>query len=126
MEFSSLPGHNEEKHVVLQCPANNESSFFNYKGTFIIVLLAVLDANYLFGYAHVGMQGRMSYGGVFLYTSFYNALSNGLLNLTELSVLPGSEMSSPYVLVADDAFPLTSYLTKPYAGGFTSGRLQRV
>ena len=32
------------------------------------------------------------------------------------SVLPGNDTLVPYVLVVDDAFPLTSYLIKPYAG----------
>jgi hypothetical protein len=67
------------------------------------------------------MQGRICDGGVFLHSSFYNALNNGLLNLPQPSVLPGSEMPIPYVLVADDAFPITSYLMKPYAGELTKG-----
>jgi hypothetical protein len=45
-----------------------EALFFSYKGTFSIVLLAVVDANYLFRYAHVGMQGRICDGGVFLHS----------------------------------------------------------
>ena len=32
------------KHVVLQCPKNSGSLFFNYEGTFSIVLLAVVDS----------------------------------------------------------------------------------
>jgi len=35
------------KHVVLQCPANGGNYFFNYKGTFSIILRAAVDANYL-------------------------------------------------------------------------------
>jgi len=46
MELSSLPGTIDGKHVVLQCPANTLSSFFNYKGTFCIILLAVVGADY--------------------------------------------------------------------------------
>jgi hypothetical protein len=41
-------------------------------------------------------------------------------------VLPGSETPIPYVLVADDAFPLTSYLMKPYAGKLTKGSAKSV
>jgi hypothetical protein len=103
------------KHVVLQCPANNGSSFFSYKGTFSITLLAVVEANYLFKYTHVDMQGRKCDGGVFLHSEFYNALTSGVLNVPQASVLPGTNTPVPYVLVADDAFPLNSYLIKPYA-----------
>jgi hypothetical protein len=55
--------------------------FFNYKRTFNIILLAVVNANYLFKYAHVGMQGRTC-DGIFLHSVFYNAFSSGVLNVT--------------------------------------------
>ena len=41
-------------------------------------------------------------------------------------MLAESKTSSPYVLVADDAFSLTSYLMKPYAGELTNGSPQKV
>jgi hypothetical protein len=45
---------------MLYCSAQQilEVLLFNYKGTVSIILLAVVDANYLFKYAHIGMQGR--------------------------------------------------------------------
>lgn len=33
------------KHVLLQAPIGSESKFFNYKVTFSIVLMAVVDAD---------------------------------------------------------------------------------
>ena len=51
----------------------------------------------------------------FYISAFYNALSSEVLNVPQLSACPGSDTPVPYVLVADDAFPLTSYLIKPYA-----------
>jgi len=36
-------------------------------------------------------------------------------------VLPGNDTLVPYVLVADDAFSLTSYLIKPYAAEVPKG-----
>ena len=34
----------DEKHIHIESHANSESFFFNYKGTFSIVLLAIVDA----------------------------------------------------------------------------------
>jgi len=67
------------------------------------------------------MQGRICDGGVFLCSAFYNALISGALNVPQPSALPGNDMLVPYVLVADDAFLLTSYLIKPYAGEIPKG-----
>ena len=63
----------------------------------------------------VGCNGCISDGGVFKNCSFYNELEQKSLNIPEPSCLPGSTYVSPYVIVADDAFAMSSYLVKPYA-----------
>ena len=126
MEFYSLPGGNQWKTCCTTVPSKYWKLYFNYKGTFIIILLAVVNANYLFKYAYVSMLGRTCDGGVFLHSAFYNALTSGVLNVPQPSVLPGDATLIPYVLVADDAFPLTSYLIKAYAGEVPKGSPKRV
>ena len=42
------------KHIEMQAPANGGSYYYNYKGTFSNVLLAVVDAEYRFMYFDVG------------------------------------------------------------------------
>ena len=58
------------KHVVLQCPRNSASEYFNYK----IVLFALVDANYNFMFVDVGCQGRISDSGVFTNTELHKKL----------------------------------------------------
>lgn len=91
------------KHVVIKCPGGTGSEFFNYKNSFSIVLLAVVDYNYCFTYIDVGAKGRNSDGGIFNDCSLKKAIETKSLNLPENSVFVG-----------DEAFPLKTYLLKPY------------
>ena len=98
------------KHVQLKCRFNSGSYYFNYKSSFSIVLLALVDADCKFLYVDVGCNDRISDGGIFRNSSLSNALSLNALNI------PLSDCESlPYVVVADDAFPLKIYMMKPYA-----------
>lgn len=102
------------------------SEYHNYKGTDNIVLLGIADAHYRFLYINVGCQGRISDGGVFKNTSFFKKLEKNELNLPANEPLPGRTISLPYVLVADDAFPLTEHIMKPYNRDLNKGSLKRV
>jgi hypothetical protein len=64
------------KHVVLQCPRNCASEYFNYKNSFSIVLFALVDANYNFMFVRAGCQGRISDRGVFTNIELYNKTRN--------------------------------------------------
>uniref|UniRef100_A0A1B6CKQ4 DDE Tnp4 domain-containing protein n=1 Tax=Clastoptera arizonana TaxID=38151 RepID=A0A1B6CKQ4_9HEMI len=113
------------KHVMLQAPINTGSDYFNYKGFFSIVLLAVVDANYCFTYVSVGCQGRISDGGVFAHSKIKKLWDESDLNLPNPKMLPGRTYPVPYVLLADDAFPLQPNIMKPFPGLHDKGSLQR-
>ena len=112
--FPHCLGSLDGKHIVLRKPWHAGSAFHNYKGTESIVLMAIVDANYKFTYIHVGMNGRISDGGVFKHTTFFRALESGRLSIPQPEPLAGINRSMPYVLVADDAFSLSKNLMKPY------------
>ena len=103
------------KHVVMQALANSGSYYFNYKGTHSIVLMALVDGSYKFRFADVGCNGRVSDGGVFGQCGLSTFLSDGNTCLpAPESLHSGSDKAMPFVVVADDAFPLRNNLMKPY------------
>ncbi|XP_060877917.1 putative nuclease HARBI1 [Metopolophium dirhodum] len=124
--FPHCLGALDGKHILLQAPINSGSEFFNYKGHFSIVLMALVDANYSFIYINAGCQGRISDGGVFKNTDLWKRLENKSLNLPEPISLPGRDNPVPYVIVADDAFSLSENVMKPYPGHQTKGSKERI
>ena len=113
--FPHCVGAMDGKHVIIRPPPNTGSYYFNYKHSFSIVLLAVVDADYKFTYVDVGCNGRISDGGVLKNSSLHPALEENTLNLPSPEPLPGNSDPIPYMIVADDAFPLKQYILKPYS-----------
>ena len=90
--FNNCIGAIDGKHVLIRPPPNTGSYYFNYKHTFSIVLLAIVDADYRFIYTEVGCNGRISDGGVFKNCNLYR------LNIPKEAQLPGTEQSFPLLL----------------------------
>jgi len=123
-QFPNCIGAADGKHVMIIHPVDSGSEFYNYKGFFSIVLLAIVDYDYKFIFVDVGCQGRISDGGVYRNSFFYRATQENLLNLPPARPLPLSNdifyndqytEPMPYVFLADDAFPLGEHCLKPYS-----------
>ncbi|XP_024873223.1 uncharacterized protein LOC112455499 [Temnothorax curvispinosus] len=104
------------KHIQFKVPLSQGSLYRNYKGTDSIVFLALVDANYLFLYVNVGVNGRVSDGGVFRDSNLSRLLESPAnpLNIPSNKPLPGMTEPMPYVILADVAFPLRNNILKPY------------
>ena len=97
--FENVPhcmGAIDGKHIVIQAPTNSGSTFYNYKGTISIVLLAVCDTNYCFILLDIGDSGRHSDGGVLSNSAFGQAMESGCLSLPDPEPLPGQTSPVPY------------------------------
>ncbi|XP_064469916.1 uncharacterized protein LOC135384654 [Ornithodoros turicata] len=108
--FPNVIGSIDGKHFAIRCPDKSGSDFFNYKGFYSIVLLAVADAEYRFILVDVGAQGRVSDGACFNESGIKEHFERGTLGL------PSSACRWPVCMVGDAAFPLRPYLMRPYPG----------
>lgn len=108
------------KHIAIQAPPSSGSMYYNYKGYFSVVLMAICDANYCFTRVDVGQYGSISDGGIFSGSE----LGRDILN--EKANLPASPLLLPQpnqnnirthsFIVADQAFPLSYRIMRPYPG----------
>ncbi|XP_047140903.1 uncharacterized protein LOC124815975 [Hydra vulgaris] len=90
------------------------SSFYNYKKTHSIVLLAVCNAKYQFSLLDIGNSGRQSDGSVYANSQLGYAIENDLLDIPQACKVNGTETILPYVFVGDNAFGLKPQMMKPY------------
>lgn len=109
-DYPHCIGAIDGKHVVNEVPANRGSLYYNYKHIFPVVLMALVDAECKFVYADIGGYGKQSDGGVFAASLLGRAFKSHISSLQ----LPGDEIFEeaeeigpfPYVIVADEAFPI--------------------
>ncbi|KAH9360751.1 hypothetical protein HPB48_020230 [Haemaphysalis longicornis] len=113
-QFPNCLGAVDGKHVAITCPPKSGSAYFNYKGTFSIVLMAVVDSTCTFVLVDVGAEGRQTDGGVFKNAEFGKALTKGQLDIPSLGQLPGTTRVAPYAFVGDEAFQLRKDFMRPF------------
>lgn len=116
--FPNCIGALDGKHVLIQAPPNSGSVYFNYKKTFSIVLLALIDANYCFTFVDIGSYGSNSDAGIFRRSVLYKKLEKDTLGVPDDQPLPNADDlgPTPHVIVGDEAFPLMVNLMRPFPG----------
>lgn len=82
-----------------------------------------MDADYRFTYIQVGDFGQASDGGVYGSSRLGRGMEAKTLNVPKDSPLPGAGVQGPmpYVIVGDAAFPLKTYLMRPFPGHVSQG-----
>ena len=101
------------KHVIIQTPENS-APFIKYWGTFSIILMMVVDADYKFITVVICSYGSHSDICVFNNTKFTEKLKTGKLNIRDLHTLPGDDAGEikPFVFLWNEAFPLKADLLR--------------
>lgn len=108
-QYPKAIGCIDGKHCSMVAPGNSGSSFFNYKGHFSFVLMAVCDANYRFIYVDIGSAGSTHDATVFQNSSFGQMLQADTLHLP-----PKPVDGIPLHFLSDDAFGLQDRIMKPF------------
>lgn len=106
------------KHVNIIAPKKSGSTFFNYKKSFSIVLMAACDGYYRFIMVDIGAEGCNHDSAVFKASSFGAALMRGDLDIPPPKCLPKTNTRFPHYLVGDAAFPLHENIIRPYPGSY--------
>ncbi|XP_023239755.1 protein ALP1-like [Centruroides sculpturatus] len=74
------------------------------------------DEKYRFIYVDIGGFGGRSDGGIFSHSSLGRSLETEKLDWPQSSPVSGMPCNLPYFMVDDEAFPLKTYLLRPYPG----------
>ena len=113
--FHHTLGALDGKHVAIKRPSNSGSLYYNYKGFFSIVMLALVDANYKFMWVDVGTNGSSSDSQIFNSCDLKEMIEDDKLGIPPAAPFPGGDRDVPYFFVGDDAFALRSFMMKPYS-----------
>ena len=103
--FPNCIGAIDGKHVMIQCPFNSCSLFYNYKLYFSVVLLAVASADYRFVMVDVGAYGSSNDSGVLNHTTFLS--DSGTRTLM-------SPLGSFLMILRKPMYPMFCWVMKPF------------
>lgn len=124
-DYRQIPnclGSLDGKHVRLQKPAKSGSLYHNFKGFSSLVLLACVDANYAFTCIDVGAVGSANDSAIFKNSDFGKLFFKNKLKIPPANCFPGgSSEKMPYFFIADEAFPITTHLMRPFSGKSIAG-----
>ena len=95
-------------HIRVECPKFSGTLYFNYKGFYSIMLMAMCDANYCFTLLDLGQYGSNNDSGSILVNSEMGKMfHNDQLNVpADCKLSEHNEQILSYFLLGDEFFPL--------------------
>ena len=88
MECSSCYGSLDGKHVAIRKPAKSGFLYYNYKGFFSVVLMALVDGDYKFLWVDISGYGSMSDAQIFNDSELKECLEDKSIGFPVLSPYP--------------------------------------
>ena len=101
-------------HIPIKCPPGGLQSckeYHNFKNFYSIVLMGMVDSNYRFLWASCGYPGNSHDAIIFKSTDLWARIHDGYLPKMGKSI---NEVMVPPLIVGDSAFPLCTWLMKPF------------
>ena len=115
MECPPAVGALDGKHIAIKKPKKSGSEYFNYKGYFSLVLLALVGADCKFLWVNAGASGSSSDAQIFNRSKLKRRTENGTLGLPPPELLGPGGPDLNYFLLGDNVFALIPWLVKPYS-----------
>lgn len=99
-------------HIEINAPPDNHEDYFNRKQHYSVNLQGIVDANSKFVHATVGYPGSILDARVLRLSGLYDLAQNEQILSGPTCIINGIETRP--LLAGDSAYPLTSWLVKPY------------
>ncbi len=64
-DLPNCVGAIDGKHIRIEAPPHSGTVYYNFKGYFSVVLMAIVDSNYRFRMVDIGQYGSISDSGIF-------------------------------------------------------------
>ena len=123
--FPHCLGSIDGKHIRIECLSLSGTYYYNYKGFYSIILLAICDSNYCFTLFDLGHYGSNNDSGVLANSEMKEVFETQNMGIPEASKYMTCDFEPlPYFLVGDEIFPLKTWLMRPYPG--TLDKEQRI
>ena len=101
-------------HIPIAAPELNHTDYYNRKGWYSMLVQAIVDADYIFRDICVGWPGSVHDARVFANSKIYERITEeNLLANEQTRVFHGCRI--PVFIVGDSAYPLKTWLMKPFA-----------
>ncbi len=112
--FHHALGAIDGKHFKIIKPKDSGSTYYNYKGFFSVIMLALVDADYKFLWTQIGIPGATSDSAIFNECDLKKGIEGRWTHLPDPDPLPQRDGDIPYFIIGDDAFAIKTWMMKPY------------
>ena len=111
--FPQCVGAVDGTHIPIISPEEYPADYYNRKGWHSVLMQGTVDHLGIFTDVYIGWPGRVHDARVFVNSSLYKKGQEGILLPNWTETIQGKEV--PLVLLGDPAYPLLTWLMKPYS-----------